>query len=500
MRIHHQLTVTLAIVLAGLGSARGQSPQAARRPVVKDSNVTHAAGEGPRGAVESGLYQTDGSDADSAIQPLSAEYAAEAYAPDDGYGPGEYASGEYPMDGGYPMEPGHGGDPYGAGYGGDPAYNYQRQPGEAPPGMQPWPGISPYDNTFSQHRQEKGLWFHDSNNGQRRWHGGFEYLNVGLEKISSDQQRIGYPIFRNSLSERLHRDLSPLKDNLRTNGIRAFAGWDNPDESGGEFSGFLTGSPDEQHLYAPLSSGGTNFGFSGPGFIPGLLPIYIATINEQTGVEGRPLIFNQALLAEVHAQAWGADANLITTPLLGRGANKVRAVYGFRYLDVTEGLRLTGYDTLFGITTIESIVQSRMFGPQAGLRWDLGGSKLKLISQFKVGALGNFEKINLNATNYFLDGAAFPINSRLEGNNRRISPMLEFSFQAEAPLFGYLPVFKKIPVVRDGIFRIGYTYTATYLMNRPSGVITYADPAPRIDDDRTDYSVQWMNVGIDWKW
>jgi hypothetical protein len=494
MRIHHQLTVTLAIVLAGLSSARGQSPQAARRPVYRDTNVTHAAGSGPRGVVEAGHYETDGSDADAAIQPLSAEYGAP---PDDGTA--EFMSGEYPMD------PGYGADPYGyeAGgyeYGGDPAYNYQRQPLDAPPGMQPWPGVSPYEHSFSQHRQEKGLWFHDSNNGQRRWHGGFEYLNVGLEKISSDQQRIGYPIFRNSGTERLHRDLSPFKDNLRTNGIRAFAGWDNPDESGGEFSGFLTGSPDEQHLYRPLPDGGSGFFFTGFGIIPGFLPIVIQTINEETGTSDDFIYFNQALLAEVHAQAWGAETNLMTTPLMGRGSNKVRAVYGFRYLDVTESLRLTGYDTVDGITTIESIVQSRMFGPQAGLRWDLGGSKLKLISQFKVGALGNFEKVNLNATNYIPLISRRAVNVRAEENNRRISPLLEFSFQAEAPLFGYLPIFKKIPVVRDGIFRIGYTYTATYLMNRPSGVITYADPAPRIDDDRTDYSVQWVNVGIDWKW
>lgn len=489
MRIHHQLTVTLAIVLAGLSSARGQSPQAARRPVHRDANVMHATGSGPAGVVEAGLYETDGSDADSAIQPLSAEYAA-----DPAPGMAEYSSGEYPMD------PAYGADPYGYDSGGDPVYNYQRQAGDVPPGMQPWPGVSPYDHTFSQHRQERGLWFHDSNNGQRRWHGGFEYLNVGLEKISSDQQRIGFPIHRNGQTERIHRDLSPFKDNLRTNGIRAFAGWDNPDESGGELSGFLTGSPDEQHLYRPLPSGGAGFIFPGLGAIPGFLPIVIATINEQTGVEGGRLIFNQALLAETHAQAWGAEANLFTTPLMGRGSNKLRAVYGFRYLDINEGLRLTGYDTVFGITTIESIVQSRMFGPQAGLRWDVGGDKLKLTSQVKVGALGNFEKVNLNATNYLTESLLFPVNARLEENNRRISPLLEFSFQAEAPLFGYLPVFKKIPVVRDGIFRIGYTYTATYLMNRPSGVITYADPAPRIDDDRTDYSVQWVNVGIDWKW
>ena len=484
MRFHHQFTVArlsvaLGLVLAALpAGAQGQG-----RSPIRDPQVMHASGADEAQAVEYGYYQTDGQDAADAIRPISGELAEAAYPESypEGYPPGMVdESGAYgPMDPNLEMG--------------------MAPPGETPPGMQPWPGISPFDHRFSEHYNDNGLWMHNTNDSQRKWNGGIEFLWVGLQKINSDQQRIGYPIYRSSFTQRLHRDLSVFKDNMSAAGVRPYLMFTDPDDSGAEVSGFWTGSPDESHLFTPqgLFPGADNR-IAGTQAIPGLLPIEIARINQETGVEGTPIFYNQALLAEYGAQAWGADATLITTPFLGRGANKVRMTYGMRYLDVRENLALVGFDTINGRSRIESIVRSRLFGPQIGARWDLGGENLKLITQGKAGVMANFEKLVVNADNY-----GFGANSRIareSEENRHLSPLLEFSFTAEMPLFRHIPVLKRTPIVKDGIFRVGYTYTAVYMMQRPAGIVTYADPLPRIDSDPTKWSVQWVNFGIDWKW
>lgn len=487
MRFHHQLTVALVTVLQGLAlmslSVKADEPRAARRSPIRDSQVMSAAGSDEGQRVEYGHYESDGQDAADAIRPISAELA-EAAVP-EGYYPAESVVDDPAMYG----EPAMYADPG------------MMPPGGAPSTMQPWPGISPYDHRFSQHTNENGLWMNYTNDGPRVWHGGVEFLWVGLQKINSDQQRIGHPFYRSSFTERLHRDLSPFTDNLSTAGIRPYLMFTDPDDSGAEVSAFWTGSPDESHLYSPdpLFPGASN-AIAGNQAIPGLLPIEIARIDQERNIQGSSLYFNQALLAEVGAQSWGADATLITTPFLGRGANKVRMTYGVRYLDVRENLALVGYDTVNGRSRIESIVRSRLFGPQVGARWDLGGENLKLITQVKAGAMANFEKLVLNADNYGFDASGLQRLSRESEENRKLAPLLEFGFTAEMPLFSYLPVLKKTPILKDGIFRVGYTYTAVFNMQRPSGIITYADPLPRIDSDPTKWAIQWVNFGIDWKW
>lgn len=384
----------------------------------------------------------------------------------------------------------------GAGPAGSP-YTYQRgayPPPEGAGNMNPWPAVSPFDADFSQYRQQEGLWINDQNNNGRQWYGGIELLLVSLRKPGD--RVIGHPQHLTTSrqvttgattvtvpvgTQRLVRNLGQeFTDDFGTAGVRPILGFTDPDESGAEVSFFYVGKPSDSSQF-PLQ----------------LFPAFIQRVNlanPQDLSDARTLTFDKSFSAQYQENAYGAEAMLLTTPVLGRGSNKVRALYGVRYFGLHEDLRVAAQDNTTGLTTINTSTSSQFFGPEGGVRWDLGGNKLRVFSTGKFGLLGNWERTSITAINYGDPN----INPKLVERSAHVSPMLDFGVFAEAPLFRHIPLLNKTPYVRDGIFRFGWTYTALFLVSRPADIITWGDPVPVMDTDRRTWYMHGFHFNIHW--
>ena len=366
----------------------------------------------------------------------------------------------------------------------------------------PWPAVSPYDNRFDQTRNERGLWFRQFNNSPNEFYTGVDFLAYQYKKPggagNEPDKQIGFPIRLDAFTQLRVSRLDVIADNIGTSGLKAFWGFKAPDESGAEISGTYLGARTENIPFAVQTR------LPQPRFNPGN-PADLLNFIDRTAIINRvdlntgfrsasPLTFDTHFRGTYHAFSYGGEANMFTTPFIGRGSNMVRGIIGARYLAVDERLNIDARDTVAGQTLINSSVDSHLFGPQIGARWDIGGKALKLKMHLTGGALGNFGTLKIDATNY---GGR---QANLEERHTHISPMLDTGIQAEMPLFGYLPVLKRIPVVKEGIFRVGFNYTAVFLMDRPADTITYGDPLPVFDTDRSTWDLRGVNVGIQWDW
>ena len=254
MHLHLPLAWGLAWTAVGFGTAGAAEPP--RRAPIRDSQVVAAQGYDADERVIPGSYDVEDGAVGGDITPISAELQ-EAAAPGSGmydtaipaYAEGMAPGGGYPAGGYYPPP------------GPDDSLMYQRSPleqGQLPPGMQPWPGVSPYDHRFDQTVNRDGIWFRNIFDGPNKKYFGTELLLVSLRQVNRETQRIGYPVFRTTLSMNRHRDLAPMDGPLETTGLRLFAGIQMPDQSGAEASAFLTGDPDD---IAPLAA---SFGSAAP--------------------------------------------------------------------------------------------------------------------------------------------------------------------------------------------------------------------------------------------
>lgn len=362
---------------------------------------------------------------------------------------------------------------------------------EVPGTMNPWPNVSPYEANFNQTRQDQGLWFNEQNNLPRRWYGGFDGL--WLEMRRPGNKVIGHEVVLrgnrlvqiNGVVTLIPSNINAVRelnrefvDDFGTGGVMPFIGFTNPDDSGAEFNGYFLGKTSDSTKF-PL------------GIFPAEVnQVFLAAPDNPIQPQLR---FDSRFEAKYQEESWGAEAMVYTTPILGGGMNKLRGIYGLRYIGLNEKLNVAAIDSIRGLTTIETSVSSQLVGPELGLRWDLGGDKLKVFSYGKVGALGNFDRRRIETMNY---GGT---NTILREKHSHVSPMLEFGVFAEAPLFGYLPLIKKIPFVQDGIFRFGWTFTEVFLMARPADIITYGNPVPVIDYDPQDWWMHGTHYSIYWK-
>ena len=114
------------------------------------------------------------------LPPMGAEAPAGTYGPLP-VGPGGPAMGG-PMTGGPgmgPMGPMQGPPPGMGPYGPPPPGTVGGTPpgGVMPPTLRPSPGISPFEHRLNQTFHDGNLWFNDSNNTPRRYHGGVSYIS-----------------------------------------------------------------------------------------------------------------------------------------------------------------------------------------------------------------------------------------------------------------------------------------------------------------------------------
>lgn len=351
----------------------------------------------------------------------------------------------------------------------------------------PWPSPSIYGPRFAQARNDGGLWQYEEDNSASQRYLGIDFL--WMQTPAPGDVQIGAHIQNPNPNQ--NPNLNGIDHALGMSGFRAFAGISNPDETEFRISGFWLNQ-------------GTN-GMFFPARNNGLTPILINLVNPATGQISTPMIYDRFIAVDATAQAWGAQGDWFTTPLLGSEGNMIRADYGVRYMGIAQALDFSGDDSLVGRFGLHSAVNSNLVGPQAGLRWDIGGHALKISSSAIAGALVNVERLSLSAFNYnsearFIQGQG-GFSMEAEETHTKISPLLEFGFTAEMPLFSYLPFINRVPVIRDGVFRIGYTYTLVFISSRPVDSFSWTIPLPSIDYTASKaFQLQGANFGIEWKW
>jgi hypothetical protein len=163
--------------------------------------------------------------------------------------------------------------------------------------------------------------------------------------------------------------------------------------------------------------------------------------------------------------------------------------------------------------TINIGTMSNVFGPNVGLRYQMGGSHLRLIGETKVGVMADFESISLSGDNIgnttrvngnsvtwpaeLTDGTVLP-SPRPENNqdliiptpanpnpnafsssqsHSHVSPMVEQSLTAECQLFQYIPVLRNLWGFRNATFSAGldFIYIGDLIQTNNS-VIYQGDP------------------------
>lgn len=355
-----------------------------------------------------------------------------------------------------------------------------------------------------------------------------------------------------------------IADPLSAGGFRGTWGWWNPDQSGFQASGFFMGPATatlfigdprgfDEDLYNNSTIGATALlnhlhAFAG-------IPLNGAD-TDLNGLAGVVQPFDIYYRLQYQTQVGGFNADWYATPIFERPAFTVRPMYGARYLRVRENFGFDGADSGLGYTiglpgagggggggaaattgylspvTLEALttlsimqsmlsssVTSEMAGPEAGLRFDIGGEKLKVWTQSKFGLLVNHSARNLSGFNigdaYYptLTGTitnptVMPRNAPASTSFARqdaktiLSPMFEQSIFGKANLFKFVPVLKKSKILSGAEFQAGYSLILVGNMYRPSNTVDWqAYPGnPQLNDSRSTYFTGNYSMGVQWEY
>ncbi|MBS0203980.1 MAG: hypothetical protein JSS49_13830 [Planctomycetes bacterium] len=375
-----------------------------------------------------------------------------------------------------------------------------------------------------------------------------------------------YPIF-------VGQSTGSMTDPLNAPGLRGTWGWWNPDQSGFQASGFFLapasnalfiGDPRgfDQNLYNTNPAAAIEL-LNHLHAIAGL-PLSGAD-TDQNGLPGVVMPFDIYYRLQMQTQVYGANLDWFGTPILERSAFMIRPMYGARYLQTRETFKFDGADSGLGYTvnipaqngtngngnggnggnngtsgstgflspvTLEALstvnimqsmltssVTSQMTGPEAGLRFDIGGERLKVWTQSKFGLLVNYSSRNVSGYNigdaYYpkvgatvTDPTTMPRNApnstrfAHEDSTTQLSPMFEQGIFGKANLFQFVPVLKKSAILSNAEFQAGYTVIVVGNMYRPTNQIDWqAYPVnPRLNDQRSTFITSNYSLGIQWQY
>jgi len=423
---------------------------------------------------------------------------------------------------------------YSNGYGSDP--------------VQPWPEVSPFDNSFDQTYYDEGLWYRRTNRRQTEHFFGLDYFNATPKRPKSGQQEgiIGIP------SQNDHTAYAPL---------------------GRRFVGVPEDISSKQAIYAPHYSSDLGSAESRPGVIGRYGAIFAddsrfevtgfyaakltgdsrqvfqapfgtidrsfdvtASVGEDSGdfitangnfidlfPDSGRLVFSDSFNMTFESNSWGAQANFLTTPVGGsESLGQLSAIFGVTYLAISERFGIEATDS--GLTApivgnigrafivdpytmhLSSKLQSNLVGPQAGLRWSTGGDFLKLTAEVKGAITANFESRHLAVDNYGIrtNIDALPVRAgdlnyaRLQERSTTWAPLLETSIMTDWAIMQALPVIKKLPGFRESKFRFGYTYTQAWRIAGAMQSVQYDSPLPRIQTKRDNWHIGGFVAGFTW--
>jgi hypothetical protein len=420
-----------------------------------------------------------------------------------------------------------------------PVSNYQ--PAQIPSTPQAYPGISPY----SLHNEEQlynmgGLWHHDTNDDTHR-----TYI-LGFDMLIGDGASPGPHLLGDEyFSEHIYPTDStfpfppftrltnydpgsvapspfwPLRTTgpftrMKHYGFRASYGWENYDDSGFMLSGFYLFDDEATRRFGSRPANGDLSRID--------MGIFRLPLNDGTDF-GKLIVFDGDLVMGYDQQMHGIDADAYLAPFYERPNFKLRWNWGVKYLHVYERFWFTatdsGWDYTWDITdgsiatliipplvapfatTVEARTTSQMIGPQMGLRYDLGGERLKFWGQTKVAVAANMEKVTVLSTNLrdhadqFFTGQGG--STQHQKDHTRIVPVLDTSINAEIALFQMVPGFHKLALFTNAKFRFGYNFVLAGELSRPAKVIDYTYESAQIKTSRTWFNMHILNMGVDWR-
>lgn len=295
-------------------------------------------------------------------------------------------------------------------------------------------------------------------------------------------------------------------------GARGRLGWDNPDESGVQLSGFYVFQREQQR---------------GPGriFFGDIFQLQpLASIPLDDGGNGEAVPFDSAFAQFYNQNVYGGDADLYLQPLLSRPGFLLRFLVGAKYLQVHEQFRFAAGDSGLAYTvntttntidyatvhnigippyemSIASQTTSRLIGPQIGFRYDFGESWFKVWGQTRFALAASFQNSRISGANVVngFDAAAQAGPPFAESDSTtRLSPVFDTSVYIDTYLFAVLPLLKEFEILRRAQFRIGFDYLLVGELARPTNIIRYNTPIPALQGNRTAFSLKTLSLGINW--
>jgi hypothetical protein len=189
--------------------------------------------------------------------------------------------------------------------------------------------------------------------------------------------------------------------------------------------------------------------------------------------------------------------------------------------------------------TIDIQADTNLVGPTAGLHYVVGGNSFRLIGETKFGLMANIESIELSGNNIgsttrvngntvtfpaelsgsrgslqaeqqqdlFIPSPQDPNPNAFESSQRHshISPLIEQSVIAEAPIFQYVPILGKMWPFHTANLRAGYTFIWVGDIIQTNQSVDYeGNPVgglkPRILVDHQSWWTENWSVGASWNW
>ncbi len=196
---------------------------------------------------------------------------------------------------------------------------------------------------------------------------------------------------------------------------------------------------------------------------------------------------------------------------------------------------------------VDMSTQSNLYGPEVGLRYDLGGEKFKIWGETKLGVAVNKERIKLKGDNIgsitrsAFNGVTYDLPETGTGDDNNVppfdppteitendpglftptagnphpnafqdeeththfSPLFEQSFFLDANIFGYVPVLRDIKVFERANFQLGYTFIwANQIATTDQSIVWDGKPTaglfPHISIDRETWWTSNYSFGVSW--
>lgn len=167
-------------------------------------------------------------------------------------------------------------------------------------------------------------------------------------------------------------------------------------------------------------------------------------------------------------------------------------------------------------STLKSEAQSHLAGPEVGVSYEFGRptASFRFVGETRFGVLANIERIKVSGRNIgmttrpgdFLtptpenpDPNAFSDTK----NVAHVSPLLEQSLSAQGEVFQYVPILRRVPLLRTAKLRVGYTVTLIWKVVNPLESVRWqGNPSqglfPSVRVERDNWWTQTWSIGVHW--